>query len=297
MARKQPKRALPATTYGELEQYAEKFASGFFNLLIVSSDGGLGKSYHFREAVGEDVTWIEGSATAFGMYTELYRNQGRPVVIDDVDDLCSDKAAVRLLKCLCQTDPVKRVAWYTAAVGKNEDDIPKAFNTTSKVAILCNDWSSVNKNVEAVEDRGHRIEFTPAPSEVHRKASEFFWDEEVFRWFGEHLPLLPHLSLRMYHRASELKDAGFDWQTLVLVENGLADKTALAAKLRFDSSYKSEEERVTAFKDGGGGSRRSYFYHVKKLRGKGKTTPLDIRLQNPRSSRKVNLRVVREMEA
>jgi hypothetical protein len=37
------------------------------------------------------------------------------VAIDDVDGLYASNAAVRLLKCLCQTDPVKRVTWQSAS--------------------------------------------------------------------------------------------------------------------------------------------------------------------------------------
>jgi hypothetical protein len=54
--------------------------------------------------------WIAGSATALGIYQELWKHRGRPVVIDDVDALQTARAAIRLLKCLCQTDPIKTVA-------------------------------------------------------------------------------------------------------------------------------------------------------------------------------------------
>lgn len=37
-----------------------------------------------------------------------------PVVLDNVDDIYRDRDAIRRLKSLCQTDPVKQVSWLTA---------------------------------------------------------------------------------------------------------------------------------------------------------------------------------------
>ena len=59
--------------------------------------------------------WIEGNATPFGMYAKLYRHRDEFVVIDDVDALYADRSGVRLLKCLCQTEEEKAVAWHSDA--------------------------------------------------------------------------------------------------------------------------------------------------------------------------------------
>ena len=66
-----------------------------------------------REALNGKACWIEGNATPFGMYTKLYRHRNQFVVIDDVDALYSDRSGVRLLKCLCQTEEEKAVAWHS----------------------------------------------------------------------------------------------------------------------------------------------------------------------------------------
>ncbi len=112
-----PQGALRLSTYARLEEFAHKFAAGHFNLLLLIGGAGLAKSQSIRHAVGDDALWIEGSATAFGMYQALWEHRDRLIVIDDVDSLYSDKAAIRLLKCLCQTDSVKRVAWFSGAAG------------------------------------------------------------------------------------------------------------------------------------------------------------------------------------
>ena len=133
--------AIKIRTYDELAKFAEAFADGKLNLLILVGAAGLAKSQTIKQVVGKKACWIEGNATAFGMYTELVKAKNKLVVIDDVDSLYGDRAAVRLLKSLCQTDPVKRVSWHTAAAGLTKD-IPRAFNTKSRVCIIANDWKT-----------------------------------------------------------------------------------------------------------------------------------------------------------
>jgi len=84
------------------------------------------------------------------MYEELYRHRGSFVVIDDVDSLYADKAGIRLLKCLCQTEDQKSVAWHTDARSLDKHGVPREFTTTSRVIIICNDWKTLNSNVTAL---------------------------------------------------------------------------------------------------------------------------------------------------
>jgi hypothetical protein len=99
-----PKTAITIHSYEELHRFVNAFAAGHLNLLMLIGSAGIAKSQSVRAAIGDVGCWVEGNATAFGMYTKLHRNRDKLVVIDDVDSLYSDRAAVRLLKCLCQTD-------------------------------------------------------------------------------------------------------------------------------------------------------------------------------------------------
>ena len=69
------------------------FADGLLNLLLIIGRPGVQKSHAVKAAVGRRACWIDGSATAFGLYCQLYRHRDRPVVIDDVDGLYADRAA------------------------------------------------------------------------------------------------------------------------------------------------------------------------------------------------------------
>src|SRR5262245_15094688 len=109
-----PRGALVLRRYAELDRYVHAFAQGRLNLLIVVGRPGLAKSQSLRRAA-KDACFLEGNATPFGVYCALYHARDRLVVLDDVDGLYASAAGVRLLKCLCQTDPAKRVAWPSAA--------------------------------------------------------------------------------------------------------------------------------------------------------------------------------------
>src|SRR6476646_3048513 len=93
---------------------------------------------------GNDACWIEGNATPFGMYIKLYRHRDQFVVIDDVDALYAERSGVRLLKCLCQTEEAKSVAWHTDARGLERQGVPKEFTTKSRVAFIANEWKTLD---------------------------------------------------------------------------------------------------------------------------------------------------------
>jgi hypothetical protein len=46
---------------------------------------------------------------------------------------------VRLLKCLCQTEDEKTVAWHPDARSLERQRIPRAFTIKSRVVIISND--------------------------------------------------------------------------------------------------------------------------------------------------------------
>ena len=147
--RKEPRKALRVTTYERLKEYLGASAEGHFHLLILVGSGGLAKSRPVRSVLGGKGCWIEGNATPFGMYAKLYRHRDEFVVIDDVDSLYADRSGVRLLKCLCQTEDDKTVAWHSDARSLERQRIPREFSTKSRVVIISNNWQMLNKNVAA----------------------------------------------------------------------------------------------------------------------------------------------------
>jgi len=261
---KAPERVLRLTTYERLEEYLQAFARGHFHLLILVGTGGLAKSRLVRAVLGDTACWIEGNATPFGMYAKLYRHKDEFVVIDDVDALYADRSGVRLLKCLCQTEEEKAVAWHSDARSLERQGIPREFTTRSRVVIISNDWRTLNKNVAALQDRGHVLLFQPGAAEVHAQAGTWFDDREIYEWFAANLHRVRAPSLRHYVRARELKAAGMDW-TEVLAAEAENPRARLAAELLASATYTNTAARVQAFIAQGGGCRATFFNYRRKL--------------------------------
>jgi hypothetical protein len=254
------------TSYDRLESYLRAFAQGHFHLLILVGAGGLAKSRSVRAIMDGKACWIEGNATPFGMYIKLYRHRDQFVVIDDVDALYADRSGVRLLKCLCQTEEEKSVAWHSDARGLERQGIPREFTTKSRVVIISNDWRTLDRNVAALQDRGHVLLFQPSAAEVHRHAGTWFDDAEIYQWFTANLHRVREPSLRHYVRAKELKAAGMDWTDVLAVESE-NPRARLAAELLASTAYNSTAARVQAFVEQGGGCRATFFNYRRKLGG------------------------------
>jgi hypothetical protein len=272
------------TTYAELERIVAAFARGDLNLLILLGGHGLGKSRIVREAVAGQACWLEGNTSPFGLYCQLWRNQNRPVVLDDIDGLYASRDGIRLLKCLTQTELQKSVSWHTDAATLVREQISREFRTSSRVTIITNEWRTLNRNVAALQDRGHLVRFEPGPLEVHVRTADWFWDQEIFDFIGERLHLMGEASMRHYLAAWELKQAGMDWRSLVL-SRCLSGKALLVAQLKASPEYASEAERVRAFVASGEGSRSTYFNLCKRLQAQPVTAP-SIRLRNPPPERR-----------
>src|SRR5690606_37693665 len=139
--------------------------------------------------------------------------------------------------------------------------VPREFVTKSRVVIICNDWRTLNRNVAALQDRGHVLVFRPSAAEVHAHACDWFHDTEILSWFAANLHRIPDPSFRLYLRAAELRRAGMDWtRCLPLTPENLRKR--LVMELKADRSHTTEESRVQAFIERGGGCRATYFNYV-----------------------------------
>jgi hypothetical protein len=199
-----------------------------------------------------------------GIYLEAYEYRQLPLVLDDIDGLYADRSGIRLLKALCQTEPVKTLGWHTLTPILERHAVPPQFTTSSRLALIGNDWKTLNADVAALEDRGHVLFFEPTALEVHRRAAAWFWDQEIFDFVAAQLHLTRQHSLRTYRQAWELKRAGLDWRRAVL-SRCLAGPALLVARLKADPRFTSEAARVRAFSAAGAGCRATYYHHARKL--------------------------------
>ena len=172
--------------------------------------------------------------------------------------------------------PVRRLSAVTT----------KVHNAQLQVQSVCVFWKTLNKNVAALQDRGHvllvsaqrRRRFTP------RRGSGST-TEEIYEWFAANLHRVREPSLRHYVRAKELKAAGMDW-TEVLAAEAENPRARLAAELLASTAYDSTAARVKAFVEQGGGCRATFFNYRRRLQGGGGHTRLCVGFGRRASGRK-----------
>jgi hypothetical protein len=261
---KLPPHAQRLKTYAELAAYVHAFAAGHLHLLMLFGPPGVGKSRCVRQALNRRVGWISGQATPLGIYLEAYEHRHHPLVLDDVDGLYADRSGIQLLKALCQSEPTKTLSWHTATPILRRREVPSQFATSSRVALIGNDWKTLNADVAALEDRGHVVVFEPTALEVHRQAAGWYWDQQIFDFIACRLHLIEQHSLRMYLQSWELKQAGLDWRQAVL-SRFLTGPTLAVARLKADPTFAGEAARVQAFVQSGAGCRATYFRHAGRI--------------------------------
>lgn len=247
--------------YKSLYEYMTAFGSRKLNLLIIVSRGGLGKTFIAEETLIEQGPLIfTGHVTPLGMYKELFeRNKEEEdfmVVFDDVDALVLNKTNVALLKQLCDTREEKIIKYFTTSpILKN---IPNEFETSCKVLMLMNDIKTKDKNLNALLTRAHLVYFDPPDTEIIRHIQTFGKDKEVLKFIHLYAPFSKSLNLRIYKRASELKQAGLNWKQDIINELDVDQRLFEIEKLL--RKYKTDQEREKHFS-----SSRSTYYRFKRL--------------------------------
>ena len=263
-------RTIAVESYAELAQFTESFAGGRLDLLAIVGRPGTGKSQAMRSALkDDDIGWIAGHASPFGLYRFLYEHINQPIVIDDVDALYGEKKALAILKMACQTDNLKQVSWESRNKAIEEGDVPASFYTSSPTCLIANQWRLGDMNTQAVQDRATFLLFDPSPDEVHAQAGQWFEDDEIYEWIGGHLPMAQALSMRDYVKAAAWRQSGLHWQGLLLRQWLPDAQTQLVAKLCSDPLFAglTAKERIDAFKTHKDGGSQATFYRItKKLR-------------------------------
>lgn len=115
-----------------LESLVRMVGKGFRNSLIITGEGGLGKSYTIKQEfdllglrpydpkTGEgDYKKIKGTSTARGLFNTIEKYNGLILIFDDCKKVLQDQVMIEILKGALDSEPCRTVCWVTAK-GDNE---------------------------------------------------------------------------------------------------------------------------------------------------------------------------------
>ena len=125
-----------------LKNLATMVIDGITPSLIVTGEGGLGKTHSVNQAIEErglfgfDFIHFKGYSTARGLYNTLYDNNDKLIIFDDCDSVLEDKVAINILKSALDSYDKRTITWM-AKMNPN-DAYPQQFDFTGRIIFISN---------------------------------------------------------------------------------------------------------------------------------------------------------------
>lgn len=254
--RQYPESANIVRDYATLKNIAQKFAAGEIKLLILLGGPGKGKGQVVKRAMQAQAPttddqfvqaflqsventlarlapdaprqpdppnlgpclYVKGDISPISFHIAAYRHRDAPICIDDADAFFADPRLREQIKHVTETDKYKLMAHRTLSKELIAEGVPQEFWTTSPVCLIRNVWDSADAINQAIESRGTVIGFEPTWAEAYANIGEWFWDQEVFDYLWETMPLLREPDIRIVTKAYDIKTAnipGFPWQSVI----------------------------------------------------------------------------------
>lgn len=243
--------ANPTTEFGINERF--NFLSEFVRMvedgtsasLLVTGEGGLGKTYTVNQALvaaGREMlhlesisvddedeyviddskfyTVVKGYSTAKGLYRTLYENRNRIVVFDDCDTVLRDPVALNLLKGALDSYDRRIISWN--AEMSEKDDLPRSFEFRGGVIFISN--LPISKIDQAIRSRAFCIDLSMTTQQKIERmevliAADSFLPEysaavkqTALKFLARMQDRARELSLRTLIQVIKVADRGNDWE-------------------------------------------------------------------------------------
>lgn len=110
--------------------------------LIVTGEGGLGKTYSIMKAIDDcelyqnEFVVIKGYSTARGLYNTLYDSRDKLIIFDDCDSILEDRVALNILKGALDSYQTRTISWQCRM--SRGDEYPTQFNFTGGIIFISN---------------------------------------------------------------------------------------------------------------------------------------------------------------
>lgn len=202
------------------------------NVLIVSGDPGIGKSYRAEQILKNQANvnyqMVSGSLSAHELYRLMWYHNDEIIVLDDVNSILQDsKDGASLLKAATESKPIRVIQWLK----KHHDCIPvKKYN--------CKDNSIIQERMNAyVRDKDNR-RLTLA----HEAGSTF---PDMFYFTGAVI-ILTNKSLKTIDRATEgaVSNRGSHMQISFTVEGAIDFIKKFGPSMTEFNGMKMEEKTI-----------------------------------------------------
>jgi hypothetical protein len=251
--------------FEELDSYLVDFANGRYPFLWVMGRPGTQKTESTRGAMRGRAHYYRkaGQLTPLQLFIDCYHHRGQPIILDDAEHLLDNPVGAKLISALGDTTREKLLCYSTTA--RALGDVPPTFLTASPLCILANRPT----RHEDVRSRGLTLCHDPTNAALHRAVARWYWDQQIFDWFGEHLTRLPPVDTRWYLQAYWDKLSQRDWRQIVLRTHAPARAACIIQDLEDNSAYPTREDKARRFVEllgtDKGASRASYFRLRKRL--------------------------------
>lgn len=164
-----------------LENFSNMLIAGEIASLIVTGEGGLGKTFTIKKCLAEtglsdirdfaeinaereygdtvigDFIIIKGNTSAKGLYRALYENRDKVVIFDDCDKALTDPVAQQVLKAALDSYDKRIISWNTDMNARDEK-LPKFFEFTGRIIFISN--MNQYKLDQAIKSRSLRVDLS-----------------------------------------------------------------------------------------------------------------------------------------
>lgn len=138
----------PLPVFEKLNSYVLQIARGIDTALLITGQGGVGKSYNVNRILSafgtknKDYVIMKGNSTTAAMYKFLYDNYDKICVFDDCDAILEDTVGLNILKGALDSGDVREISWNTKG-----SDMVDTFGCTTHEEIeeRMEEWSAKHK--------------------------------------------------------------------------------------------------------------------------------------------------------
>lgn len=225
-----------AERFDFIEKFVGMVARKVMPSMIITGNGGIGKTFTVTQAlermgkteigVGvdseEDGDYIvfKGFTTAKALYRNLYENNGKIIICDDMDAAVKDPICANILKGALDSNEKRIISW--GAEFKGEDDLPNRFEFYGQVIFISNLPQS--KFPQALLSRSLRVDLTLNTEEVVDRIETILAESgkmeevaDVLEFIKTNADRFTDLNIRSAMTILKIRDSiGEGWEKLAL---------------------------------------------------------------------------------